>query len=86
MGFNESTILRASQIDRTAPKITDAAAKAAYIWHEIVARVLDADSQWLLPPPSVSSNVATKKYEGQKTIISRAHLHQICQLQEIMLK
>ena len=61
MGFDESTILRASQIDRTAPKITDAASKAAYTWHKIVARVLDADSQWLLPPPPVSSNVATKK-------------------------
>ena len=61
MGFDGSTILRASQIDRTAPKITDAASKAAYTWHKIVARVLDADSQWLLPPPPVSSNVATKK-------------------------
>ena len=86
MGFDESTILRASKIDRTAPKITETAAKAAYIWHDIVAEILDADSQWLLPPPPISSNVATKKYEGQKTIISRAHLHQIYRLQEIMLK
>ena len=61
MGFDESTILRASKIDRTAPKITETAAKAAFIWHDIVAEILDADSQWLLPPPPVSSNVATKK-------------------------
>ena len=44
MGFDESTILRASKIDRTAPKITDTAAKAAYIWHDVVAEILDADS------------------------------------------
>ena len=44
MGFDESTILRASQIDRTAPKITKIAAEAAYIWHDKVAEILDADS------------------------------------------
>jgi hypothetical protein len=27
-----------------------------------------------------------KKYEGQKSFVSRAHLHQICWMQEIMLK
>ena len=61
MGFDESTILRARKIDRTAPKITETAAKAAYMRHDIVAEILDADSQWLLPPPPLSSNVATKK-------------------------
>ena len=61
MVFDESTILPASQIDRTAPKITGTAAKAAYTCYDIVAKILDADSQWLLPPPPVSSNVATKK-------------------------
>ena len=61
MGFDESTILRASQIDRTAPKVTATAAKAAYIYHDIAAEILGADSQWLLPPEPVSSSAATKK-------------------------
>ena len=74
MGFDESTILRASQIDRTAPKITGTAAKAANTYHDVAADILGADSQWLLPPPPVTSNLATKKYERQKTIVSRAHL------------
>ena len=61
MGIDESTVLRASQIDRTAPRVTGTAAKAANTCHEIAAEILGADSQWLLPPPPVSSNVATKK-------------------------
>lgn len=61
MGFDESTNLPASQIDRTAPKATGTAAKAANICHDIAAEILDTDSQWLLPPPPVSGNVATKK-------------------------
>ena len=61
MGFDESTILRASQIDRTAPKITGTAAKAANTYHDVAADILGADSQWLLPPPPVTSNLATKK-------------------------
>ena len=61
IGFDESTILRASQIDRTAPKITGTAAKAANTYHDVAANILGADSQWLLPPPPATSNLATKK-------------------------
>jgi hypothetical protein len=61
MGFDEWTILRASQINRTAPTITGTAAKAANIYHDIAAEILNADSQWLLQPKPVSSNAATKK-------------------------
>ena len=45
MGFDESTILRAGQIDRTAPKITGTAAKAANTYHDVAADILGADSQ-----------------------------------------
>jgi hypothetical protein len=57
MGFDESIILSASQIDRTAPKTTGTAANAVSFYHDFAAKILDADSQWLLSPPPVSSDV-----------------------------
>ena len=54
--FNESTILSASQIDRTTTHTTGTAAKAINTCLDIAAKILDADSQWLLSPPPVSSD------------------------------
>jgi hypothetical protein len=57
MSFDESAILLASQVDRTAPQTTSTVAKATNTCYDIAARILDAYSHWLLSPPPVSSDV-----------------------------
>ena len=57
MSFDESTILLASQVDHTAPQTTSTAAKATNTCYDTAARILDADSHWLLSLPPVSSDV-----------------------------